>query len=348
MGAERPNSTAFWKRALTLIASFLVLSLGTILPSTAGGGEPIALPNSAGQSPLARHVIIVSVDGLRPDALLQAETMNLKGLWKGGAYSWRAQTVFPSLTLPAHASMISGVTIEKHGVTWNNWDPAKGYISVPTVFSIAHQAGLTTAVVVGKLKILTLAPPSEVDFFDNPSSEATDVGRSAASYFLTRQPTILLIHFADPDSVGHRNGWLSPAQFQAIWNTDQALAPLLEALHQTNLFDQTLIIVTTDHGGHGWGHGTDLPEDMTIPWIAFGAPVKRGYRIQAQVRTYDTAATVLYALGLPIPASWEGRPVTEMFVSRPATRTDSGLFPSVGTTLRATSISTLASCGEKG
>ncbi len=304
---------AVWKKWAIAIACFFLLGLVYQLsPSTRGAAAP-AMPRSTLRAPLAKHVILVSLDGLRPDALLQAETTNLRTLWQGGAYSWHAQSVFPTATLPAHSSMISGVPVEKHGVTWNGWDPKLGYISVPTIFSIAHHAGLNTAIVAGKEKMLTLATPGAVDYFNNPSAKPSDVGRAAADYFLANHPGVLLVHFAEPDLTGHKFGWLSPAQFQIIWETDQALTPLLEAVHQSNLYDQTLIIVTTDHGGHHLIHGTDLPEDMTIPWIASGRQVKRGYQIRARVHTYDTAATVLYALGLPVPSSWDGHPLTEIF-----------------------------------
>lgn len=306
------------KVLLTFVVSLILFGLDSALlaGSVTGAGRASARSSPPPPSRLVNHVIIVSIDGLRPDALRRAETINLKTLWQGGASSWQAQTVFPSITLPAHASMLSGVPIEKHGITWNDWQPGQGFISVPTVFSIAHEAGVTTAAVVGKFKLFHLAPPGVVDFFDVHPSDA-DVSQAAADYFLAHRPTVLFLHLPDTDTTGHAYGWMSPEQLQTIGRADQALTPLLTALRQTNLLDQTLIIVTADHGGHARTHGTDLPEDMTIPWIAFGAPVKRGYRIKSWVRVYDTAATALYALGLPIPESWEGKPIVEMFASPP-------------------------------
>jgi hypothetical protein len=53
---------------------------------------------------------------------------------------------------------------------------------------------------------------------------------------------------------------------------------------------------------------------MTIPWIVAGPGVRVGYEIVGQVRVYDTAATAAWALGLLLPAEWEGRPVMEAFV----------------------------------
>ena len=60
-----------------------------------------------------------------------------------------------------------------------------------------------------------------------------------------------------------------------------------------------------------------MPEVMTIPWIALGAGVRKGHAIEQPVRIFDTAATILYALGLAIPEGWDGRPVLEVFAARP-------------------------------
>ncbi len=311
------------------VTSFhIVRILGLLIAILLGGLVPVTLsvPGIASritsntltqinQSPLARHVIIISIDGLRPDALQQAQTVSLKALWQGGAYSWEAQTVFPSITLPSHASMLSGVTILKHGIIWNDWEPDRGYIKVPTVLSLIHQAGLNTAGVVGKTKLEHLAPPSSIDFFSIPPSRAREIGQTAADYFKNHHPTVLFIHFPDPDGAGHSNGWMSAEQFEAIRDVDQHLNPLLTVLRESNLIDQTLIIISADHGGHARTHGTNQPEDMTIPWIASGSMIKQNHQIEAQIKTYDTAATVLYALGFPIPETWDGHPITEIFRS---------------------------------
>jgi arylsulfatase A-like enzyme len=74
----------------------------------------------------------------------------------------------------------------------------------------------------------------------------------------------------------------------------------------------TLIIITADHGGHGTTHGTRRLEDMTIPWIIAGPGVWHRV-LSTNVNTTDTAATVAWALGLPIQPDWDGRPVLEAF-----------------------------------
>jgi hypothetical protein len=88
-------------------------------------------------TPAPAGVLIISVDGLRPEAIQLAETPNLDRLIGQGAVSWRAQTILPSVTLPGHASMLSGSSPEVHGVLWNSYEPERGYVALPTLFSVA-------------------------------------------------------------------------------------------------------------------------------------------------------------------------------------------------------------------
>jgi arylsulfatase A-like enzyme len=124
--------------------------------------------------------------------------------------------------------------------------------------------------------------------------------------------SVLFIHFATTDDMGHVYGWLSPEQLSVNYRADEAIGELLTALNTRGLRDETLLIVTADHGGHGTTHGSSLPEDMTIPWIVSG-PGIQAEKLTTPIYTMDTAATAAYALGLPIPAEWDGIPVLEAF-----------------------------------
>ena len=75
----------------------------------------------------------------------------------------------------------------------------------------------------------------------------------------------------------------------------------------------SVVIVTADHGGHGLTHGTRSAEDMTIPWVVWGKGVKPGFQITAGVTTFDTAATALWLLDVPLPVEFDGKPVTTAF-----------------------------------
>ncbi|MCO5143014.1 MAG: alkaline phosphatase family protein [Oligoflexia bacterium] len=65
---------------------------------------------------IADHVVIVSIDGGKPSTIEKTDLPNIKALAKTGSVSWNAQTILPSATLMSHASMISGVDMDVHGV----------------------------------------------------------------------------------------------------------------------------------------------------------------------------------------------------------------------------------------
>jgi len=264
-------------------------------------------------NPPARRVVVVSIDGARPDALLVAKTPTITRLWKEGSYSFRAQTISPSTTLPAHTSMLTGISPDRHGERDNNWWPGEATVTAETVFSLAKSQGLKTAMVVTKEKFGFLARPGSLDHFEVVTHPAPEVVRRAVAYLRSERPHLLFIHFTDVDLIGHLHGWMSPEYLIALQTIDEAVEGLLRALKETRLVRETLLIITADHGGHDFTHGTTLPEDMTIPWIAFGPGVREGYEIPDQVVIYDTAATVLLFLGIPIPAHWEGRPLRSIF-----------------------------------
>ena len=264
-------------------------------------------------NPPARRVVVVSIDGARPDALLVAKTPTITRLWKEGSYSFRAQTISPSTTLPTHTSMLTGISPDRHGERDNSWWPGEATVAAETVFSLAKSRGLKTAMVVTKEKFGFLARPGSLDHFEVVPHLAPDVVLRALTYLRSEKPHLLFIHFADADITGHLYGWMSPEYLIALQTVDDAVEILLRMMEETKLVRETLLIITADHGGHDFTHGTTLPEDMTIPWIAFGPGVREGYEIPDQVVIYDTAATVLLFLGIPIPAHWEGRPLHSIF-----------------------------------
>jgi predicted AlkP superfamily pyrophosphatase or phosphodiesterase len=262
----------------------------------------------AGAAP-ATHLILISMDGAKPAVMRQSRMPNLDRLRREGSWTFNAQTVLPSVTLNSHASMVSGVVPAKHHVTWNDsFRPARGYLPVPTLFTVAREAGLSCAAFVAKDKLRQLAAPQDVPVFRRPGITAAPVAAAAADYFQARRPNVLFVHFADPDTAGHRYGWGSPEQVRALEDVDAALGVLLAAVRKAGLGRETALIITADHGGHGKTHGTDSPEDTTIPWVCVGPGVRRNHELTVPVHTYDTAATAAALLGLPRPAIWDGHP----------------------------------------
>ena len=256
---------------------------------------------------LAPRVAILSVDGLRPDAISPTATPAIAALAARGAVACNARTILPSVTLPSHASMVSGVPPDRHGLTWNDYQPDRGFIRAPTVFTVAHAAGLRTIAVVGKEKLRHLAVPGSIDVFALEHGDAAIADRAielAHTGF-----AVLFVHFPDGDACGHHDGWMSTTCSGTLAATDRAVGRLLAALGP-----QTTVLLSADHGGHGTTHGSDSPEDVTIPWILAGPGVGRG-ELQEPVSTMDTAATALHVLGLRLPGTPEGHVVRGAFAA---------------------------------
>jgi predicted AlkP superfamily pyrophosphatase or phosphodiesterase len=317
------------------IPAFLLLTLQFLLacqiftPATITAPEPtasltvtIAPPSEAPQPiPSAtntptperaiKRVIILSIDGLRPDAIELAPMPNLLNLMKTSAYSLTAQTIRPSATLPAHTSMLTGLCPSKHGVDWNDYIPQKGIAQGTDLFDLSHAAGLQNVMYVGKEKLQQVTDASNIDRFVFINDRDKVLMQTLLADF-PQDFGVLFIHFATTDDMGHEYGWLSPEQLSVVFRADEAIGSLLNELDARGLRDETLLIITADHGGHNMTHGTSRPEDMTIPWIASGPGIK-AVELTTSIQTMDTAATAAYALGLPIPPEWDGIPVLEAF-----------------------------------
>jgi hypothetical protein len=291
---------------------------------------PIAL-RALPESSITRNVVVVSIDGLRPDAIARYRPPTLGRLLREGSYTLSATTILPSKTLPSHTSMLTGQPPERHGVLWNNVATADAdRIELPNIFSVARTHGYSTAAFFSKAKFQPLQVRGTLDYAQAPggwfgrwSSERTvkDVTR----YFEDAQPNVLFVHMTDPDAAGHRDGWMTPEYGRAVLAADAALGRLM-AVAERAYGSHFSLIVTADHGGHGNDHGSNDPQDVTIPWITWGQGVKPGALAPESVTTMDTAATVVWLLGLQKPADWAGEPVMQAYdtdsMRRPTVTTD--------------------------
>jgi predicted AlkP superfamily pyrophosphatase or phosphodiesterase len=280
--------------------------------------------NSAVGAPRVRHVFIISFDQGNSDLIQKSDMPTLHQMVVEGAHTWNAYTIVPSVTLPSHTSMLTGVGPQVHQILWNDYAPSNGLVKVPTIFSLAKKQGLVTAMFVGKEKFKHLDLPGSLDAFvwPQPESDAKAVTKAFASTIAQLKPNLCFIHFSDPDVAGHKYGAFSPEKIQSLADCDAALKIIKEAIAAAGMADNSVIILTADHGshdaknkeGHTTGtHGTAAPGDVTIPWIAWGKGVKKDFSITAPVVQYDTAATALWLLRVPLPESFWGRPVVSAF-----------------------------------
>lgn len=278
--------------------------------------EPPTHPNKA----LGFRVAVISLDGLRPDAIAEAPAPTLKQLAKEGAFTLSAKTVSPTATLPAHTSMVTGLTPQHHGITWNDDTTSNPrQVAITTVFDFTALEGYTSALFVGKSKLRPLIHPGAPTKASIPPSDlwyADTVGAQVLAYLqvASPKPNFIFIHLPDIDVAGHAHGWMSPEYLAAVRHADSVVARIWEALKQTYGADLTLI-VTADHGGSGFGHADGTYLDSTVPWIVWGKGVTP--QTLSGVRVVDTGPTVLWLLGLAQPPDWDGVPVKSAFPTLP-------------------------------
>lgn len=291
---SRRTAPARWARAFGLGLSLSLLAC----PHS----ESLRLEPPPADLPRVQHVILLVVDGLRTDEIDAQNTPTLFRLVQEGASTLEARTVTPHLTLPAFCSMLSGLTPHQHGIYWDTYDPSRGFLRATTIFDLAREAGLSTAVFAGKKKLRHLMRPDRVDRFSVSNRTDRSVMQEAIAYLWKANPNLMLIHLPQVDVVGHLSGWASPAQLRAAHGADTQAAALLDSIDKLDLRDSTVVLFTADHGGSGYHHLGNSPQETHVPWVLWGGTIEPR-RIEP-VSITATAATVLRLLGIEVPRDW--------------------------------------------
>jgi predicted AlkP superfamily pyrophosphatase or phosphodiesterase len=256
-------------------------------------------------------VVLISIDGMRPDALAQAATPHIQQLINDGAYTPHARSVMPSITLPCHTSMMRGVDVSRHGITSNMFAPLAR--PVPSVFDTVKAAGLRTAIYFNWPELRDLAAPGSVDVsvMHHRMGNAGDarVAEEAVASLRQDQIDFAFVYLGATDQAGHDFGWMSEEYIAQVEFADHCVGRVVDAA--MSLQRPLNIILLSDHGGHDRSHGTDAPEDMTIPFLMWGYAVESNIAIETPVRLYDVAPTVTELLNIAPAPEWDGRPIRE-------------------------------------
>ncbi len=294
------------------LALVVILALGWapifdwMAPGGIGRDEPdSALRTRSSTQPL---VVLISIDGLAPRFLATTPTPRIDRLASQGVVATTARSVVPSITLTSHTSMISGVSPSVHKVRWNRYQPWSK-IGVATIYTECRRAHLRCGLFAGKRKFAHFAEYEAGVERYRWGPDARSVLEQALDYMRTASPDFAMIHLAEVDLSGHDQGWGSEVQRERIQMIDTLLGKFIDELSDW-LQRPLVLIITADHGGHDQTHGSDHSDDVEIPWIAWGEGISAAGPL-LDVRTEDTAATVVSLLGLPVPRDWTGRPRLE-------------------------------------
>jgi len=254
---------------------------------------------------MKNKVILISIDGMRPDGVMQCGNEYVKHLMEKGSYTLNAKTVLPSVTLPCHMSMFHSVTPERHGITGNTYmmqvRPING------LFEQINGAGGKCTMYYGWEPLRDISRPGSLvsaEYINAYSDDNTDgkLTDRMLKYLEKNDVDFAFLYMVETDEKGgHDNGWMSKPYLDCISNAIDNVKRVIEAVG-----DKYTVIVTADHGGHDRGHGSDMPEDMTIPMFFYGKEFEAGKALE-NVSILDLAPTVADIMGVPYAREWEGR-----------------------------------------
>ncbi len=248
--------------------------------------------------------LLILVDGMRPDAL--KEIPRAQALLRRSATALDAQTVMPSVTLPCHMSLFHSVDPARHGTTTNTYAPQVRPIR--GLCEVLNAAGKTCAFFYNWEDLRDLSRPGSLAHsyfcsgsqfgYEEANNRVTD---DAIEYLSENDTDFAFLYLGYVDEAGHGYGWMGPEYMAAVENSWENIDRLLKSLP-----GEYTVMVTADHGGHQRSHGTDQPEDMTIPVILCGKDFAPGSSLK-DVSILDLAPTVCALLGVQQDRDWEGK-----------------------------------------
>jgi len=248
-------------------------------------------------------VILISVDGMRPDGFLACGNPYIHEIMARATYSLDGQTVMPSYTLPCHMSLFYSVPPTRHDVTTNFYIPMSHKIN--GLFEQLRYAGKVCAMYYGWEPLRDVSRPDSLtyaEYVDCYADEDSDtlLADSALSRIQRNHPDFVFLYMVQTDAKGHEKGWMTQPYLDRISIAVDNIRRVLEVCG-----DEYTVVITADHGGHDRTHGTELTEDMTIPMFYIGKDFAPGHRFSGG-SIMDIAPTIAKVMGVAPAREWEG------------------------------------------
>ena len=256
---------------------------------------------------MKEKVIIMSIDGMRPDGLKACGNEYLSTLMAECSYTFDARSMNPSITLPCHMSIFYGIEPMRHGIISNTFVPQVH--NVKGLFEKISAYGGVNAIFYGWEPLRNVAPPESCKFatyINAYTDESVDTILTDAAIKLIdeKKPDFVFLYQVDTDEKGgHDNGWMTDAYLNRISIAIDNARRVIERFG-----DEYTIIITADHGGHDRMHGTQMPEDMTIPMFFRGKSFEKGKELSG-VTLLDIAPTVAKVMDFPCEKEWDGKAI---------------------------------------
>lgn len=240
-----------------------------------------------------RKVLILGLDGVRSDALQQANTPHIDSLIADGFYTYDSWCLGITVSGPSWSTVFTGVWYPKHGVTDNSY-AGSNYNQYPYFPKRAKEIKPNLYAV----QIVDWAPMSDQVYnegYDQKIIRTTNDLNAmlSATQVQLQNPNldVLCLHPDNIDAAGHSSGFSpsNPAYMTAIQNVDTWVGKVMTALRARPNYanEDWLVLVVTDHGGIGTSHGGNSNEERHIWWIASGKNVRHQQIFAADPGSYN-------------------------------------------------------------
>lgn len=269
----------------------------------------------------AQHVVFIGMDGWGAYSMPKANMPNVKKLMEEGAYTLSKRTVLPSSSAVNWASMFMGAGPELHGfTTWGSQKPdlpskeLSHYGLFPSIWGLVRDAypEMEIGYIYEWDGMKHLAEMQAMSWEENPS-DSEKTAKAAVKYIKEKKPGYVGIIFAEPDYTGHGAGHDTPEYYAQLKVLDNYVGEIIQAVEDAGMTDETIFVVTSDHGGINKGHGGITMEEMETPFIVSGKGIKKNHEIKQSMMQFDVAATLASIFNVKQPAVWIGRPMDEIF-----------------------------------
>ena len=261
-----------------------------------------------------KYVVVIGVDGAGA-YFRQAQTPCIDEIFENGAITYKMLTSNPTISAQCWGSMLHGVTPEFHGLT-NAIVAATAYPTsskFPSFFRVIRENDPNAV-----LASFCDWNPINIGIVENGLNvyKVGGMGDAALTeqiikYLQKNTPNAMFVQFDEADGAGHSSGYNTATQLQTISRIDGYIGRIYDVYKEKGILDETLFIVTADHGGNGTSHGGWTDTEKYVMFAAAGNTVVPGTIGEMEVR--DVAAVVLHALGYTAPETWTAKVPDNLF-----------------------------------
>ena len=247
------------------------------------------------------YVVVIGVDGMGAFCK-NADTPNMDKIFENGCQTFEAVSMSPTISAQNWGSMLTGANPKVHKLTNENISE-KTYSNVflPTLFKRVRLAypNAPIGAFCNWNPIYDGILEANLNVTTQTDSNDKDLSEKIIQY-IKEKPKFLFIQFDDVDHAGHTYSYGSEQHLAQISKEDQIIKEIYDSYVEQGIIDETLFIVTADHGGNGTDHGFDSENEKMVYFGAVGKTVIQNSKPE-YMQTKDISAIVLYALGIKIP-----------------------------------------------